>query len=73
MTAAEVSEGLGLGSLKNRQWHICKTSAVKGEGLQGGLDWCEGAFFFFLVFCRGVFNERILCRLVNTFRGAQSG
>lgn len=44
MTAAEVSEGLGLGSLKSRQWHICKTSAVKGEGLQAGLDWFDQLF-----------------------------
>lgn len=39
MTAAEVSEGLGLTALKNRQWHLFKTSAIKGEGLGEGLEW----------------------------------
>ena len=39
LSVTEVSEGLGLSSLKTRQWHICKTSAVKGDGLQEGLDW----------------------------------
>lgn len=39
MTAAEVSDMLGLSHLKNRQWAIYKTSALKGEGLEEGLDW----------------------------------
>ncbi|KAJ2191499.1 Arf GTPase arl1, partial [Coemansia sp. RSA 530] len=39
MSAAEVSESLGLPRLKNRQWGIYKTSALKGEGLDEGLDW----------------------------------
>ncbi|CAI2181043.1 3396_t:CDS:2 [Funneliformis geosporum] len=39
MTAAQVSDALGLGTLKNRQWSIYKTSAVKGDGLTEGLDW----------------------------------
>ncbi|ORY05122.1 ARF/SAR superfamily [Basidiobolus meristosporus CBS 931.73] len=39
MTPAEVSEGLGLDLLRNRQWSIYKTSAIKGEGLTEGLDW----------------------------------
>lgn len=40
MTPAEVSEGLGLDTLKNRQWSIHKSCAIKGEGLEEGLDWC---------------------------------
>ncbi|CAG8468613.1 10122_t:CDS:2 [Scutellospora calospora] len=39
MTSAEVSDALGLSTLKNRQWSIYKTSAVKGDGLTEGLDW----------------------------------
>ncbi|KAI9226871.1 MAG: ADP-ribosylation factor-like protein [Piptocephalis tieghemiana] len=39
MSPAEVSEGLGLSLLKSRTWSIYKTSAVKGEGLNEGLDW----------------------------------
>lgn len=40
MTPAEVSEGLGLDTLKGRQWSIHKSCAIKGEGLEEGLDWC---------------------------------
>eukprot|EP00049_Salpingoeca_infusionum_P024690 m.16686 g.16686 ORF g.16686 m.16686 type:complete len:181 (-) comp7176_c0_seq1:385-927(-) len=39
MPPAKVSEALGLSALKNRQWHIVKTSATKGEGLDEGMDW----------------------------------
>ncbi|PLW14311.1 hypothetical protein PCANC_10465 [Puccinia coronata f. sp. avenae] len=39
LTPAEVSEGLGLDTLKNRQWSIFKACAIKGEGLEEGLDW----------------------------------
>ncbi|KAJ1656862.1 Arf GTPase arl1 [Dispira simplex] len=39
MSPAEVSESLGLSRLRDRQWAIYKTSAVKGEGLNEGLDW----------------------------------
>jgi hypothetical protein len=39
MTAAEVSDGLGLDTLKGRQWSIHKSCAIKGEGLEEGLDW----------------------------------
>eukprot|EP00009_Paramoeba_aestuarina_P007686 CAMPEP_0201506940 /NCGR_PEP_ID=MMETSP0161_2-20130828/763_1 /ASSEMBLY_ACC=CAM_ASM_000251 /TAXON_ID=180227 /ORGANISM="Neoparamoeba aestuarina, Strain SoJaBio B1-5/56/2" /LENGTH=129 /DNA_ID=CAMNT_0047901185 /DNA_START=501 /DNA_END=890 /DNA_ORIENTATION=- len=35
----EVSEALGLGALKDREWSIFKTSAVEGVGLYEGLDW----------------------------------
>lgn len=36
---ASVTEALNLHKIKNRQWAIFKTSAVKGEGLFEGLDW----------------------------------
>jgi len=36
---AAVTEGLGLHNIKNRQWAIFKTSAIKGEGLFEGLEW----------------------------------
>lgn len=39
MTPAQVSEGLGLDTLKGRQWSIHKSCAIKGEGLEEGLDW----------------------------------
>ncbi|KYR00159.1 ARF-like protein [Tieghemostelium lacteum] len=39
LTEAQVSEGLKLTSLKNRQWAIFKTSAIQGVGIYEGLDW----------------------------------
>jgi hypothetical protein len=39
MTAAEVSEALGLSSLKSRTWAIFKTSAKQGTGLDEAMDW----------------------------------
>ncbi|OZJ04673.1 ADP-ribosylation factor-like protein 1 [Bifiguratus adelaidae] len=39
LSPSEVSNLLGLDTLKHRQWSIFKTSAVKGEGLTEGLDW----------------------------------
>lgn len=39
LTAAQVSEGLGLTSIRNRQWAIFQTSAVKGTGINEGIDW----------------------------------
>jgi len=41
-TPTQVSEALGLSSLKSRQWQIFKCSATKGEGLNEGLDWLVG-------------------------------
>jgi hypothetical protein len=34
---------LGLPGLKDRQWHVCKSNALKGEGLTEGLDWVAQA------------------------------
>ncbi len=39
----QVAEKLGLAALKNRQWQIFKTSAIKGDGLYDGLDWLVSA------------------------------
>ncbi|KAF2313054.1 hypothetical protein GH714_008927 [Hevea brasiliensis] len=36
---AAVTEALELHKIKNRQWAIFKTCAVKGEGLSEGMDW----------------------------------
>ncbi len=36
---AAIAEGLGLHQIKNRDWAIFKTSAIKGEGIFEGLDW----------------------------------
>lgn len=39
LDAAAVSEALNLHTIRNRQWSIFKTSAIKGDGLFEGLDW----------------------------------
>jgi len=39
MTAAELTEKLGLQSLRQRNWYIQGTCATSGEGLYEGLDW----------------------------------
>ena len=39
MSVAEVTDKLGLQSLRNRKWYIQATCATSGEGLFEGLDW----------------------------------
>lgn len=39
MSTAEISEKLGLNSLRSRTWYIQATCAVQGQGLYEGLDW----------------------------------
>uniref|UniRef100_A0A8R1DET3 ADP-ribosylation factor 1-like 2 n=5 Tax=Caenorhabditis TaxID=6237 RepID=A0A8R1DET3_CAEJA len=39
MNAAEVTDKLGLHSLRNRSWYIQATCATSGDGLYEGLDW----------------------------------
>jgi ADP-ribosylation factor-like protein 1 len=51
MTPGEVSDGLGLDTLKDRQWAIYKACAIKGEGLEEGLDWWVPSFFVYVLTC----------------------
>merc|ERR1711915_331978 len=39
MSAAEVTDKLGLNNLRNRQWFIQSACATTGDGLYEGLDW----------------------------------
>ncbi|XP_004931759.1 ADP-ribosylation factor 2 [Bombyx mandarina] len=39
MTAAELTNALNLGNLRNRRWYIQATCATQGQGLYEGLDW----------------------------------
>lgn len=39
MTAAELTEKLGLNNLRNRRWYVQATCATQGNGLYEGLDW----------------------------------
>ena len=39
MSPNEVTEKLGLGQIKGRQWLVQGTSAATGQGIKEGLDW----------------------------------
>lgn len=39
MNAAEITDKLGLHSLRNRNWFIQSACATSGDGLYEGLDW----------------------------------
>jgi ADP-ribosylation factor protein 1 len=39
MTAAEITDKLGLHSIRQRHWFIQSSCATNGEGLVEGLDW----------------------------------
>lgn len=39
MSAAEITDKLGLNQLRARQWYIQATCATQGQGLYEGLDW----------------------------------
>lgn len=39
MTAAELTDKLGLNQLRNRRWYIQATCATEARGLYEGLDW----------------------------------
>lgn len=39
MNVAEITDKLGLHSLRNRKWYIQSTCAPSGDGLYEGLDW----------------------------------
>ncbi len=39
MNAAEITDKLGLHSLRNKNWYIQATCATSGDGLYEGLDW----------------------------------
>ena len=39
MSAAELTDKLGLNQLRGRRWYIQATCATQGHGLSEGLDW----------------------------------
>lgn len=39
LSGSEITEKLGLNSIKNRQWYVQTSCATKGTGLYEGLDW----------------------------------
>eukprot|EP00300_Choanocystis_sp_HF-7_P042962 c9612_g1_i1.p1 GENE.c9612_g1_i1~~c9612_g1_i1.p1 ORF type:complete len:191 (+),score=33.14 c9612_g1_i1:23-574(+) len=43
MSAAQVSDHLGLSEIKNRPWAILPSNARSGDGLMDGLEWLSNA------------------------------
>ena len=43
MNAAEITDKLGLHSLRQRNWYIQSTCATTGDGLYEGLDWMSNS------------------------------
>ncbi|XP_069466721.1 ADP-ribosylation factor-like protein 6 isoform X2 [Ambystoma mexicanum] len=41
LSSVKVSQLLCLENIKDKPWHICATDGLKGEGLQGGVDWLQ--------------------------------
>lgn len=41
MSTQEITENLGLNTLKDRPWHIQATCATSGDGLYEGLEWLK--------------------------------
>ncbi|TRZ23362.1 hypothetical protein HGM15179_003779 [Zosterops borbonicus] len=42
VSSVKVSQLLSLENIKDKPWHICASDALKGEGLQEGVDWLQG-------------------------------
>lgn len=42
MSAADITDKLGLQSMRSRSWYIQATCATSGDGLYEGLDWLSG-------------------------------
>lgn len=42
LTVEEITQGLNLHTIRDRQWYICACSAKEGTGLTAGLDFIVG-------------------------------
>jgi ADP-ribosylation factor protein 1 len=42
-SAGQLSDTLGLSTMRNRSWYIQATCATSGDGLYEGLDWLSNA------------------------------
>ncbi|KAM9322869.1 ADP-ribosylation factor 1 [Pholidichthys leucotaenia] len=45
MTASELTDKLGLQTMRNRTWYIQSTCATTGDGLYEGLDWLSNELY----------------------------
>ncbi|XP_056144917.1 ADP-ribosylation factor-like protein 6 [Lampris incognitus] len=41
MSSVKVSQLLCLENIRDKPWHICASDAIRGEGLQEGVDWLQ--------------------------------
>uniref|UniRef100_A0A3Q3DRR6 ADP-ribosylation factor-like 6 n=1 Tax=Hippocampus comes TaxID=109280 RepID=A0A3Q3DRR6_HIPCM len=41
LSSVKVSQLLCLDNIKDKPWHICATDALKGDGLQEGVEWLQ--------------------------------
>ncbi|XP_074551518.1 ADP-ribosylation factor-like protein 6 [Halichoeres trimaculatus] len=41
VSSVKITQMLSLENIKDKPWHICPSNAIKGEGLQEGLDWLQ--------------------------------
>uniref|UniRef100_A0A8D0ERC2 ADP ribosylation factor like GTPase 6 n=1 Tax=Strix occidentalis caurina TaxID=311401 RepID=A0A8D0ERC2_STROC len=57
ISSVKVSQLLSLENIKDKPWHICASDALKGEGLQEGVDWLQGISYNKKTFGH-VFRER---------------
>ncbi|KHN80242.1 ADP-ribosylation factor 1 [Toxocara canis] len=60
MNAAEVTDKLGLHTLRNRNWYIQATCATSGDGLYEGLDWLSNHVIARLKHIRFVLISRFI-------------
>ncbi|NXC20088.1 ARL6 protein, partial [Corythaeola cristata] len=49
ISSVKVSQLLSLENIKDKPWHICASDALKGEGLQEGVDWLQGISYVILL------------------------
>jgi ADP-ribosylation factor 1/2 len=43
LNPARITDGLGLGAIRGRQWYVQATCATSGDGLYEGLEWLTNA------------------------------
>ena len=66
MNAPEITDKLGLHSLRNRNWYIQATCATSGDGLYEGLDWLSNQLKNQKWVCTPV--RKLLIIITNTYK-----
>jgi hypothetical protein len=67
LTAGQMSDALGLAGEKEREWSVRGSCAIKGDGLEEGLDWCVSFLSISGILLTAIY--RMFCdRLVNVIQ-----